>query len=130
MKYLKIDNNKGYYWDGNAYQEIDEINKEGIFVLLDAAEKDDFELDPYDEGLIGNRAHQVIYENIYAKFKQFLEDKTIFKNTVDNLYKEAIRKYSADVDNEELEDITDSVLNEETEGAYESDEIDPDDLPF
>jgi len=121
MKYLKIENNKGFYWDGNAYQEIDKINKDGLLALLNAAETDDFQLDAYDENLIGNKAHQVIYENIHSKFEQFLSDKGQFKTEVDGLYKEAIGKYSADVNSEELDDVENSA-GEEC--------VSSDDIPF
>jgi hypothetical protein len=113
MKYLKIENNKGFYWDGNTYQEIDKINKDGLLALLNAAETEDFELDAYDESLVGNKAHQVIYENIHSKFTQFLSDKSQFKTEVDSLYKDAIVKYSADVKNEELTDVEVEVSDEE-----------------
>jgi hypothetical protein len=103
MKYLKIKDNKGYYWDGSKYQELDKINKQGILALLKAAESDDFELDPYDEKILGNKAHQIIYENLFSKFEEFLGDKALFKREVDNLYKEAIGKYSAVINDEEEE---------------------------
>lgn len=122
MKYLKIEDNKGFYWDGNEYQEIDKINKDGLLVLLNAAETDDFELDAYDENLLGNKAHQVIYENICLKVDQFLNDKSQFKTEVDNLYKEAIGKYSADIQNQNLDDIDDSG-NEDDEEEISSDDI-------
>ena len=32
MKYLKIENNKGFYWDGKEYQEIDKIDKNGLLI--------------------------------------------------------------------------------------------------
>lgn len=121
MKYLKIENNKGFYWDGNGYQEIDKINKDGLLVLLNAAEADDFQLDDYNEALLGNKAHQVIYENIHSKFKQFLNDKSHFKTEVESLYKEAIGKYSADVEDEKFDD-SDTIENE--------DDVDETDIPF
>lgn len=105
MKYLKIENNKGYYWDGKEYQEIDKINKDGLLVLLNAAETEGFELDSYDESLLANKAHQVIYENIHSKFDQFLSDKEQFKTEVDSLYKEAVNKYSVDESNDFDEEI-------------------------
>ena len=101
MKYLKIENNKGFYWDGNAYQDIDKINKDGLLMLLNSVETDDFELDSYDESLLGNKAHQVIYENIHSKLAQFLNDKDQFKTEVSKLYKEAIGKYTVDVKDED-----------------------------
>jgi hypothetical protein len=124
MKYLKIEDNKGKYWNGNEYQEIDKINKDGLLVLLNAAEADDFEMDSYDESLLGNKAHQVIYENIHSKLEQFLEDKDQFKAEVDKLYKEAIGKYSADVEEEDIDDIG-NLENEEND-----EEIDTEDIPF
>lgn len=123
MKYLQIKNNKGQYWDGKKYQDLDKIDKDGLLALLNAAETGDFEMDAYNEDLLGNKAHQVIYENIYLKFQQFLNEKEQFKTEVENLYKEAIGKYSADVKNENL-DAVDKVESEEEE------ELNPDDIPF
>ncbi len=124
MKYLKIENNKGFYWDGKEYQEIDKIDKNGLLVLLNAAETDSFELDSYDEKLLANKAHQVIYENVHAKFGQLLTDKDQFNTEVANLYNEAVGKYSADVQAENLddEDALDSSSDEE--------EVNPEDIPF
>ncbi|MDO8656277.1 MAG: hypothetical protein Q7K45_03485 [Nanoarchaeota archaeon] len=124
MKYLKIENNKGFYWDGNKYQEIEKINKDGLLVLLNAAETDSFEFDSYDENLLGNKAHQVIYENIHSKLEQFLNDKNQFRTEVDKLYKEAIGKYSVDIKDENIDDIKDSGNEDNDE------EINPEDIPF
>ncbi len=124
MKYLKIENNKGFYWDGNEYLEIDKINKDGLLTLLNSAEIDDFELDAYDENLIGNKAHQVIYENICSKFEQFLNDKNQFKTDVNSLYKEAVGKYSVDISNEEIDEM------EEPESESNTEDINPEDIPF
>lgn len=124
MKYLKIEDNKGFYWDGNKYQEIDKINKDDLLELLNVAETDEFEIDDYDENLLGNKAHQVIYQNIHSKFEQFLSDKSQFKTEVDNLYKEAIGKYSANVQNQDLDEID----NMESQNGEE--EIAPEDIPF
>lgn len=123
MKYLKIENNKGFYWDGNAYQEIDKINKDGLLSLLNSAEADDFELDAYHEDLLANKAHQVIYENIHSKFEQFLKDKDQFKTEVESLYKNAISKYGIDESGDFVEEVEDS--QEE-----QVDDINPEDIPF
>ncbi|OGN19782.1 MAG: hypothetical protein A2910_04370 [Candidatus Yanofskybacteria bacterium RIFCSPLOWO2_01_FULL_39_28] len=124
MKYLKIENNKGFYWDGKEYQEIDKIDKNGLLALLNAAETDSFELDAYDENLLGNKAHQVIYENVHTKFGQFLTDKDQFNTEVANLYNEAIGKYSADVQGENLDD------NDALESSNDEEEVNPEDIPF
>ena len=99
MKYLKIEDSKGYFLssDGN-HTEIDKINKEALMHLLDqATEEDIFEMDEYHEVNIGNPAHRIIYSNIYEKFKSLLENKTRFKDESNQLYKNALEKYS-DID--------------------------------
>ena len=126
MKYLKIEGKKGLYWDGSQYKEIDKINKDDLLILLNSAEKDDFELDPYEESLIGNRAHQIIYENIYNKLKQF--DKDQFKKEVDKLYKMAINKYSGEVVAEDADDQ--EIPTIESEADEEESEIDIKNIPF
>lgn len=103
MKYLEIRENKGYYWDGEKQVEIDKIDKEGLLTLLNNAEKDNFEIDAYQEELLQNKAHQIIYENIYKRLKQFLDDKDHFKRDVDNLFKTAIAEYSVDNTEQEVD---------------------------
>lgn len=124
MKYLKIENNKGFYWDEKEYQEIDKVDKNGLLALLNAAETDSFELDAYDENLLGNKAHQVIYENIHAKFRQFLTDKDQFKTEVGNLYNEAIGKYSADIQSEDLDG------GDVLENGDDEEKVNPGEIPF
>jgi hypothetical protein len=119
MKYLKIEDQKGLFWDGNEYQPIDKINKKDLLNLLNRSEGDDFEMDPYNEQLLPNKAHQIIYENLHNKLEQFLADKGQFKREVNNLYKEAIGKYSAEVTHEE-----EPAVEERKE------DINPDDIPF
>lgn len=130
MKYLKIEDDKCLYWDGKVYQEIDKINKDGLLVLLNAAETNNFEMDAYSEGLIKNKAHQVIYENIYSKFEQFLNEKDQFKKEVDCLYMDAINKYSADIQNEHPDNMRDADIIDDTESEKEDEEIKVEDIPF
>lgn len=126
MKYLKIDNNKGYYWNGEGYREIDKINKNDLMTLLNLAEKPDFELDNYNPDLLANKAHQIIYENLYKKFEQFLNDKDQFKKQSADLYKEAMSKYSVEVSEDE-----ERVLYEEPNSDTNFNSIEEeDDLPF
>ena len=124
MKYLKIENGKGYYWNGQEEIEIDKINKDDLLALLNYAESDDFEMDEYDENMLQNKAHQIIYENLYHKLKEFLNDKEQFKREVEELYKAAINKYSA-----ELKDEGDG-NSDAPEGEGSSEEINPEDIPF
>lgn len=97
MKYLKIENHKGYFIkDKNLptdWTEIDQIEKDDLLKLLDIATNEDFELDPYEEDLLQNKAHQIIYKHIAEKFTTFLSNKGRFKDEADNLFKAAIEKY-------------------------------------
>jgi hypothetical protein len=95
MKYLKIENNTGLYTlNGSDWLAIDKINKQALLELLNIALTADFEMDEYKKENLGNPAHQIIYSNIYAKFKDILDNKNIFKDEAESLYKEAIQKYS------------------------------------
>jgi hypothetical protein len=96
MKYLKINNNKGYYRLDTAVEnwtELDQINKDHLLTLLKLASTGNFEMDEYEDTLIQNPAHNIIYKNIHGKFKDFLSNKTRFQDSVDAMYKQAIDKY-------------------------------------
>ena len=96
MKYLKIENNKGFYsLKKDENKEIDKINKDDLMFLLESAVADDgFEMDPYEDDKLGNKAHQIIYKHLYEKFNEFLQNRDRFKEKVSALYKEAFDKYS------------------------------------
>jgi hypothetical protein len=96
MKYLKIDDNRGFYLrpnDGKTWVEIDKINKDDLLALLDKAIAGDFEMDPYSESTLGNKAHQIIYKNITEKLQSLIGSKDSFKDESDGLYRDAIAKY-------------------------------------
>jgi len=97
MKYLKIDDNKAYYLKSanseTVWTEIDKINKDDLLTLLNNAISNDFEMDIYSEDILANKAHQIIYKNIYEKFTSLLTMKDKFKDESESLYKEAIEKY-------------------------------------
>ena len=97
MKYLKIEHNKGHFRrdlvDGLEWFEIDQINKNDLANLLDIATNKDFELDLYDEDLIANKAHQIIYRHLAEKFISFLANKDRFNDEADNLFKTTLEKY-------------------------------------
>ena len=97
MIYLKIDNGKGYFWNAkNSMQEIHEIRKEDILRLLDIATDGsvDFEMDEIKDGNIRNEAHRIIYDSIYRKFMELLNNRNRFIDESMRLYKEAVQKYS------------------------------------
>lgn len=100
MIYLKIENNKGYFVrpkeDTSELVEIDKINKEDLMYLLNQLTTSDFEMDAYDESKMANKAHQIIYKNIFEKFETLITTKSKFKDESESFYKDAFEKYSAD----------------------------------
>jgi len=101
MKYLKIENNQGFYQLGDEdWKVIDGINKEDLMILLDKLIVTEFEMDIYAAERIANKAHQIIYRNLYEKFFELLENTNRFKDESVQLYKKAIEKYSDVLENE------------------------------
>lgn len=102
MTYLRIDNNKGYYRTDNTnddWVEIDQISKDDLLKLLSIATTSDFEMDDYDNELLQNPAHNIIYRNIYGKFSELLNNKSRFQDSVNAMYRSAIDKYTVEKDN-------------------------------
>lgn len=97
MKFLKINDNRAFFLKDKAepenWTEIDKIEKEDLMKLLDFAIQEDFEMDVYDENILANKAHQIIYKSIYEKLNTFLNNKDRFKDETEAIYKEALEKY-------------------------------------
>lgn len=109
MKYLEIKNSQGFYTLNGEEKTIDKINKDDLLALVDLALEDDFKMDEYDSDKLQNKAHQIIYENIFNKLTALINDKDQFKRKSDSMYEKAINRY----------------------GAQEYDEdINPEDIPF
>jgi hypothetical protein len=104
MKYLKIRNGKGFFRKNDVDVELDRLTKEDLLHLISLAESPEFEMDAYDESLLQNRAHQIIYQSIEAKISAFRLDIKRFSNEVENLYLDAVREYQADVSAEQYEE--------------------------
>ena len=102
MKYLKIEDNKGFFIKENEHTapewvQIDLITKEDLYFLLSKAITEEFEMDEFKEDILSNKAHQIIYKNLYEKFSDLLLNKTRFRDESESLYKVALEKYrSAD----------------------------------
>jgi hypothetical protein len=104
MTYLKIDNNKGYYRLEGASEdwvELDQISKDDLLKLLEKATTEEFLMDEYEDELLQNPAHNIIYKNIYGKFTELLSNKTRFQDSVNLMYKSAIDKYKIELAEEE-----------------------------
>lgn len=94
MKYLKIDTGKGEFFNGTSYVMMDKLGKEDLWFLARmAVTKEDFEMDDYDEALIQNKAHQIIYQHIHGQLKALFEGRDTLKAQCESLYQEAYNKY-------------------------------------
>lgn len=95
MKYLKIENGKGFYLDSeNEFQTIDLIQKEDMLNLLDAVtdKEIEFEMDENSDEIL-NEAHKIIYNELYKRLNELKEDKDRFLEESESLYKDALQKY-------------------------------------
>lgn len=101
MKYLKIENGKGYIQKApDQWIELDQIGKEDLLSLLDKAINDEFEMDEFITDSLQNKAHQIIYKQLYQKFNELKLEKSRFKDESEQLYKSAIEKYSEVIKND------------------------------
>ena len=78
-----------------------QLAKDDILKLIQRALDDDkFEMDPYDDTLVQNAAHKVIYKNIYQKLDDLLKHRISFNDERTGLYRTAINAYSHDQNHE------------------------------
>ena len=96
MKCLEIRNGKGYFYnmDGEMV-ELDKMKKDDLMHLLNIATdtEKNFEMDDIQLSNIENQAHKVIYENLFDKFQELLQNRTRFYDESIALYKDAMQKY-------------------------------------
>ena len=68
-----VDNGRVFFsLDGSSANKkpIDQISKDDLLTLLKLAiSEESFEMDPYSTESVRNAAHQIIYKNIYQKYK-------------------------------------------------------------
>lgn len=97
MKYLKIDNGAAYFRDEDSnYTSIEKITKEDLMELINRVVDDTvcFEMDDFEEKIIQNPAHKIIYSNLYRKFLSLLSDGNRFKDESKSIYLDAKIKYN------------------------------------
>ena len=100
MKLLKIDNNHGFFLcEDGEYQLIDLITKEDLLRQVRLILTDDVEFDVYDENIIKNQAHQIIYKSIYSNLNSLKERKQEFLDESERLYLEDYTKYTKEITN-------------------------------
>jgi len=98
MKYLKIDDNKGYFLRENDWVPIDQIIKEDIFELISLAvlPKDGttFEMDEFSEEKLQHGVHKIIYKSIHDKLFELIKDKENIQDSINQQFASALQKYS------------------------------------
>lgn len=95
MKLLKIENSCGHFrLESGAYSPVDKISKDDLLRLVNVTlSEQDVEFDTYDESLIQNHAHQVIYKSVVRKLQSLRERKQEFVDESARLYLEDYEKY-------------------------------------
>lgn len=101
MKYLKISDNKGFFFkvgeDNSQWIEIDKITKEDLLYLLEKAVSEEFEMNAFEEELIRHKAHQIVYKSISEKFNDLIKNKKSFADECDSQFISAIEKYESKI---------------------------------
>lgn len=98
MKYLKIENNKGFFLKEEVWIPIDEITKDDIFkfihLIILPTDNTTFEMDEFSEEILQHGVHKIIYKNIYDKLSELIIDKANIQDNVDQQFAGALQKYS------------------------------------
>lgn len=94
MKHLKIEEQKAFFTRGENWMVVTDMTKEDLLNLAHAAiEEEDFETDKYDEALLPNPAHKIIYQQINSQLMELHNRRASFQEEVRNIYKDAYNKY-------------------------------------
>ena len=68
--------------------------KEDLLRLVRSVLNDDVEFDEYDEEVIRNQAHQVVYKSIYRNLQSLKERRQEFIDESERLYLEDYKRYT------------------------------------
>lgn len=94
MKSLKIEGNKGYFLRGTEWVDVVKITKEDLLSLVKSALDDEnFEVDPYDEGMLPNPAQKIVYKHVSQQLQDIHDRREEYIEKQRSIYKEAYDKY-------------------------------------
>jgi hypothetical protein len=94
MKLLRIDETGQFLKADGTYELIDKINKDDLLRLVDRTlEDENFEMDAYDDKLIKNQAHQVIYKSICQKLAELRKRRREYIDESARLYLDEYERY-------------------------------------
>ena len=97
MKKFEIKDGCVYFLSSNGgFLPIDRLKKsELLYLVNDLIDSDEFVMDEFDDGLIKNAAHKIIYKSVYNKFIELKTNKKAFKEQYNTLFEDALNKYNA-----------------------------------
>lgn len=94
MIYLKIENNVGKFYKDGTYVSIDKMANGDLWRLANLVmDENDFQMDAFDELLLPNKAHQIIYKYVYELLTSLQGRKEQYKNESELMYKTAYDAY-------------------------------------
>ena len=94
MNYLKIEHNVGMFYKDGTYVTIDKMANEDLWRLANfVMDVNDFQMDAYNEALLPNKAHQIIYKHVYELLTSLQERKEQYKNESELMSKTAYDAY-------------------------------------
>lgn len=99
MMLLKIENNKGKFsTDGINFIEVEKISKDDILKMLEKVLSENeiiIEESNNDDKKINSPAQKIIYDNIYEKINEIIDEKEEINSFEDDEYYDAIKKYQS-----------------------------------
>lgn len=105
MKVLRINDGKGQFLynplnivgepNDSDYKNVDLIEKEDVLSILALMIDEEIAMDEYDEeNPLPNPVHDIIYKNLYSKFKNISDNKEAIKKEIDDKFSSAETKYN------------------------------------
>ncbi len=94
MKLLKIESNLGHFLNKeDDFDLIEKITKEDLLRLANLTLENEVEFDEFDEELIKNQAHQIVYKSVYDKLYDLKERKKEFVDESERMYLSEHERY-------------------------------------
>ena len=102
MQLLKIEKNKGFFiGESGELLSVEKITKEHLLRLVDLTLSEEVTFDVYDPESLPNKAHQIVYKNVYEKLLDLYAKRDEFVDESERLFLDDYNKYKQDVEDEE-----------------------------